>query len=205
MESAPQRIDARGVRGWLHLPEGKPTAAISIAHGAGTNCESPLMKAVAEAFAASGYAALRYDLPFRQANNPPTGSAQQERDREGIRQAAAELRKLAKTVYLAGHSYGGRMSSILLAADPSVADALLLLSYPLHPPSRPEKLRTEHFPNLRTRTIFVHGTKDEFGTIAEMESARALIPAPTSLRVVDRAPHSLPPSIAASLPEWMNS
>jgi predicted alpha/beta-hydrolase family hydrolase len=205
MESSPQRIDANGVRGWLHLPSGSPRASIAIAHGAGTRCEAPLMKAMAEAFAAAGYAALRYDLPFRQAGKPPTGAAQQQRDRDGVRQAAGLVRKLAGPVWLAGHSYGGRMSSILLAEDPSISDHLLLLSYPLHPPKQQHKLRTDHFPNLRTPTFFVHGTKDEFGGIAEIEAARALIPAPTRLRIVERAPHSLPPSIAPSLPEWIAS
>lgn len=202
MESAPQRIEQTGLRGWLHLPAGKPTAAIAIAHGAGTNCEAPLFVAAARAFAEAGYAALRYDLPFRQANKPPTGAAQQQRDRDGIRQAAAALRELSPSVCLAGHSYGGRQTSMLLAEDPSVADGLLLLSYPLHPPAQPQKLRTGHFPSLRTPTLFVHGTKDEFATIAEIEAARVLIPAPTRLRIVELAPHSLPPSIAASLPGW---
>ena len=203
MESAPQRVEQNGIRGWLHLPAGKPSAAIAIAHGSGGNAEAKLMVATAAAFAAAGYAALRYDLPFKQANRPPTGDAQQQRDREGIRQAASELRKLAPVIYLAGHSYGGRQSSMLLAEDPSVAGGLLLLSYPLHPPGRPDKMRTEHFPNLRTPTLFVHGTKDEFGTIAEIETARRLIPAPTRLQIIDRAPHSLPPSIASSLPTWL--
>lgn len=163
------------------------------------------MAAAAIAFAAAGYAALRYDLQFRQMKKPPVGAAQQQLDRDGIRQAAEELRKHAPKLYLAGHSYGGRMSSILLAEDPGVADGLLLLSYPLHPPGQPQKLRVEHFPSLKTSTLFVHGTKDEFGTIAEIEAARALIPAVTRLRIVDRAPHSLPPAVAASLPEWLES
>ena len=207
VQSSPQRIELSGVRGWLHLLARAPIAAIAITHGAGTNCEAKLMTAVAEAFASAGYAALRYDLPFRQANKPPTGAAQQQRDRDGIRQAAAELRRRAPgvPVYLAGHSYGGRQSSMLLAEDPSVAAGLLLLSYPLHPPGQHQKLRTEHFPNLRTPTLFVSGTKDEFGAIAEIEAARALIPAPTQLRTIDRAPHSLPPTVAASLPEWLSA
>ena len=204
METTPQRIDDKGVRGWLHLPAGDPIAAIAITHGAGGNAEAKLIVAAATAFAAAGYVALRYDLPFKQANRPPTGAAQQQRDRDGIREAANEIRKLAPKLYLAGHSYGGRQSSILLAEDPSVAVGLLLLSYPLHPPGQPLKLRTEHFPNLRTPALFVHGTKDEFGTIAEVEAARALISAPTRLQIVERAPHSLPPSIASSLPGWLN-
>ena len=123
MESAPQRIEQTGLRGWLHLPAGKPTAALAITHGAGTNCEAPLIVAAARAFAAAGYAALRYDLPFRQANKPPTGAAQQQRDRDGIRQAAAALRQMAPSICLAGHSYGGRQTSMLLAEDyPQYAD-----------------------------------------------------------------------------------
>lgn len=200
---SPDRLEQNGVRGWLHLPAAKPSAAIAIAHGAGGNAEAKLMVAIAAAFAAAGYAALRYDLPFKQVNRPPTGDAQQRRDREGIRQAVAELRKLAPVIYLAGHSYGGRQSSMLAAEDPSVAKALLLLSYPLHPPGRPEKLRVDHFPALRIPTLFVHGTKDDFGSIEEIEAARKQIPAPTRLQIVERAGHGIPPAAAASLPAWL--
>lgn len=205
METEPQRVEQAGLRGWLHLPTGAPCASIAIAHGAGSNCEAPLLAAAARAFAAAGCAALRYDLSFRQANKPPAGTEQQRRDRDGIRQAATEMRRRAPNLplHLAGHSYGGRQSSMLLAEDPSVADALLLLSYPLHPPGRPDKLRVEHFPALRTPTLFVHGTKDEFGSIAELESARMQIPARTQVITVERAHHGLPPAVASSLPQWL--
>ena len=80
-------------------------------------------------------------------------------------------------VFLGGHSYGGRQASMLAASDPAVTPALLLLSYPLHPPRRPEQLRTAHFPDLRTPALFVHGVRDPFGSREEMEAALALIPA----------------------------
>ena len=86
---------------------------------------------------------------------------------------------------------GGRQATMLAAEDPSVADALVLFSYPLHPPDKPLKPRTEHLPHLRTPALFVHGTKDPFGSIAEMEDALRLIPARTQLHVVDRAGHDL--------------
>ncbi len=86
------------------------------------------------------------------------------------------------------------------AEDPKLADALLLLSYPLHPPGKPEKLRTEHFPNLQTPAMFVHGTRDSFGTIEELTEAIKLIPARTELVAVDKAPHGLPGKIATWLP-----
>ena len=94
-------------------------------------------------------------------------------------------------VFLAGHSYGGRQSSMLCAEEPDLVAGLLLLSYPLHPPRRPEQQRTQHLPDLRTPTLFVHGTRDPFGTIAELERAMKMIPAKTKLFAVERAGHDL--------------
>jgi uncharacterized protein len=114
------------------------------------------------------------------------------------------LRELVPGVplYLGGHSYGGRQTTMIAAEDRSVADALLLLSYPLHPPAQPDKLRTEHFPQLHVPALFVHGVKDEFGTIPEVEAALALIPARTQLRPVDKAGHSLNVKFAAQIADW---
>lgn len=188
------------MKGWLHEPAGEPKAAMALFHGAGSNCEAPLMVAVAEAFCAAGYLVLRGDLPFRQQGSPPRGKSPL--DRNGIRRAAEELRRLAPGVRLclAGHSYGGRQCSMLAAEDALVADALLLLSYPLHPPRKREDLRTEHFPNLRTPVLFVHGTRDPFGSIAEMETALMLIPGVHAMVGVDGQAHGLKPSISPSLP-----
>jgi predicted alpha/beta-hydrolase family hydrolase len=144
-------------------------------------------------FADRGYLVLRYDLPFRQQRpkgSPfPAGAAG---DREGIAQAVATLGKLAAgRVFAAGHSYGGRQSAMAAAERPAMAAGLLLLSYPLHPPQRPEQKRTSYFPDLRTPALFVHGTKDPFGSVEELREAVALIPARTDLLVVDRAGHDL--------------
>src|SRR5690349_12995206 len=80
---------------------------------------------------------------------------------------------------------------MLAAADPAVAAGLLLLSYPLHPPKRRDQMRTAHFPNLRTPALFVHGTRDGFGSIEEMTEALKFIPARTELRPVAAAGHEL--------------
>lgn len=192
------------MRGWLHLPQGRAASGLGLTHGAGSNCDAALIVAVTEAFADRNFAVLRYDLPFRQERpkGPPTGS--QAQDREGIRLAAAALRKLAPGVplYLAGHSYGGRQTSMLAAEDSTVADALLLLSYPLHPPAQPQRLRTEHFPQWSVPALFVHGTRDEFGTPEELDRARQTIPARTELRPVEGGGHGLLPKIAAQIVEW---
>ncbi len=80
---------------------------------------------------------------------------------------------------------------MLVASEPSLVEGLLLLSYPLHPPGRPAQLRTAHFPNLTTPTLFVSGTKDSFGSIEELESAIKLIPARKKLVAIAGAPHGL--------------
>ena len=80
---------------------------------------------------------------------------------------------------------------MLAAVEPEIADRLLLLSYPLHPPQKPADLRTSHFPQLRVPSLFVHGVNDGFGTIPEMTAALQLIPAPTELLPVRAAGHEL--------------
>jgi len=169
------------VRGVLHLAGGPD--GLVLTHGAGGNKDAPLLVAVAEALAARGVAVLRCDLPYRQLRPrgapSPAGAA---RDREGLRAALAVLRsRVSGRVFLGGHSYGGRMASMLLAADPALASALLLQSYPLHPPGKPRNLRAEHLTRLRTPTAFVHGTRDPFGALEELQTARDLIPARTTL------------------------
>jgi hypothetical protein len=186
-------VSQDGIRGFLHTPEGIPRAGIVITHGAGANCQAPLLVAVANAFARSGFSVLRCDLPFRQRKpaGPPTRSTAAE-DRAGLRKAAAFLRGLvAGPIVLGGHSYGGRQATMLAADEPEVADALLLLSYPLHVPDKPDQLRTAYLPGLRTPALFVHGTKDPFGTPGEMRAALALIPAKHELLLVEGAGHDL--------------
>jgi predicted alpha/beta-hydrolase family hydrolase len=184
---------AGAVRGFLHQPVHPLDDGLVLTHGAGGNCQSPLLVAVADAFADAGVWVLRYDLPFRQQRpfGPPRPAAAAA-DREGLRQAVHELRAIAPgRIVLGGHSYGGRQASMAVAEDPKLADALILLSYPLHPPKKPSELRTGHFPHLRTPAVFVHGTADPFGAVEELQAALALIPASTELVPIDRAGHDL--------------
>ncbi len=181
------------VSGFLHEPAEATGEALVLTHGAGSNAAALLLVGVADAFCAAGWTVLRCDLPFRQKrpSGPPHPSAAAQ-DREGLREAVAMMRSRgASKVVLGGHSYGGRQATILAAEAPGLADALLLLSYPLHPPKRPEQLRTAHFPALRTPALFVHGTKDPFGSPEEMRAALSLIEARTELRTVPGAGHDL--------------
>jgi uncharacterized protein len=180
-----------GVRGYLHrAAHGRD--GIVLTHGAGGNCQSQLLIELAEYFARMGITVLRCDLPFRQLRpkGPPLGTAQQ--DQAGLLRAMEVLRQhVHGRLFLGGHSYGGRMASMLAAENPSVADGLLLLSYPLHPPRKPEQLRTAHFPMLHTRSMFVQGTRDPFATIEEIRAALEMIPAESKLTTIDGAGHEL--------------
>jgi uncharacterized protein len=181
------------VHGFLHRSPDIKDDWLILTHGAGSNCNAPLLVALADRFSASGLTVLRCDLPYRQTRPhgpPPRGSA--ERDQQGLAAAVAAVwRQSSGRVYLGGHSYGGRQASMLAADQPGVVDGLLLLSYPLHPPQKPDELRTAHFPRLQTPALFVSGNHDGFGSIEELGSALTLIPARTELLIVTGAGHEL--------------
>lgn len=211
-EFADDSVEPR-VRGFLHLPESANGEGLILTHGAGANAQAPLLRALAETFAAEGFTVLRCDLPFRQVRSfGPPGPGDAARDRAGLKNAAAAIREIldaplradfarsgnsvasdqnSKRIFLAGHSYGGRQASMLCAEQPNLAAGLLLFSYPLHPPRRPEQQRTQHLPDLHTPTLFVSGTRDPFGSIPELERAIKMIPAKTKLVSVEGAGHDL--------------
>ena len=189
------------VRGFLHEPEIANGDGLVLSHGAGSNCESKVLVGLATAIARSGFEVLRIDLPFRQARRygPPFPSSATT-DREGIRRAANMLRARVKgRVFAGGHSYGGRQTTILASHEPNLVQGLLLLSYPLHPPGKPSRLRTEHFPKLTKPTLFVHGTRDPFGSIEELRSAVEIIPGQHQIIEAEGAGHDLRPKSSAEL------
>lgn len=181
------------VVGFLHGPESPIKGGIVLTHGAGGDCSSRLLVELATCFAALGFYTLRCDLPFRQKRRfGPPFPAQALADREGIRSALFEMRSLVpEHVYLGGHSYGGRQASIVAAEGPTLADALLLLSYPLHPPRKPDELRTAHFGRLETPVFFAHGARDPFGSPEEMNRALESIRSPHKLLTFEGAGHDL--------------
>jgi uncharacterized protein len=185
------------VRGYLHLPDVPNGDGLVLTHGAGSNAQAPLLVALAETFSARGFTVLRCDLPYRQTRSfGPPGPGDAARDRVGLRNALAALRRtISGRLFLGGHSYGGRQSSMLCAeltkGEPDLVTALLLLSYPLHPPRKPEQQRTQHLPDLHTPALFVSGTRDPFGSIEELQRALKMIPAKTKLLAIEGAGHDL--------------
>jgi predicted alpha/beta-hydrolase family hydrolase len=197
-QSTPRRVqieafERSGVRGFLHQPETATGQGLVLTHGAGGDCSAPLLVEAANAFSAGGLTVLRCDLPFRQRRRSgPPSPATAAGDREGLKNAATAMRDLVSgRVILGGQSYGGRQATILAADEEGVADGLLIFSYPLHPPGKPDRVRTEHFPRLRVPAVFVHGTTDPFGSIDEMRRAIGAIRPSVQLIPIDRAGHDL--------------
>jgi predicted alpha/beta-hydrolase family hydrolase len=186
-------FETESVSGFLHRPDSARGAGSILTHGAGGNCNAPLLVTAAAALSAAGLHVLRIDLPFRQRRpkGPPSPSGAAA-DRAGLRHAVAALRPIAPgPIILGGQSYGGRQATMLAADEPGIVESLLLFSYPLHPPGKPERLRTEHFPRLRIPALFVHGTADPFGSIGELRAAVSLIPAATEVMPIEGAGHDL--------------
>lgn len=163
-----------------------------LTHGAGSNRNAALLVALDHAFAASDVQVVRYDLPFRQQRpHGPPRPGDAARDREGLREQILKAREgNPERLWLGGASYGGRQASILASEHPGLVDALLLLSYPLHAPGKREP-RTAHFPQLKMPALFVHGSKDPFGSFGELKTALTLIPAKTRLLEVEGVGHDL--------------
>jgi len=180
------------IGGVAHRPDGSPHGVVVLTHGAGGSRDSPLLIRICDEWAARGWLAVRYNLPYRRrrAAGPPPASATA--DLAGVAEAIAVGRGLSDgPLITGGHSYGGRLTSMVIAANPGVADELTLFSYPLHPPGKPERLRTEHFPAITVPTVFTHGSSDPFGSLDELRAAVELIPAPTEIVEVSGARHDL--------------
>ncbi|MHB1535376.1 MAG: alpha/beta hydrolase family protein [Acidimicrobiales bacterium] len=159
---------------------------VLLAPGAGADRDQAALVALDNAISAAGGSVVRMDFPYRKAarrapDRPPVLV------RAVIDQAASMG---PGPVILGGRSMGGRICSMAVAQGLPAA-GLVLMSYPLHPPGRPEKLRTGHFPELSVPCLFVSGTRDAFGLPAELEAATAAIPGPVTHRWIEGKDHSL--------------
>ena len=160
--------------------------------GASATRTQPSLVAIDEAVSALGVAVERMNFPYTDAgrrapDRPPVLL-------DAVRAGAAALAKRAKAkpeqLFLGGRSMGGRICSMAVA-DGLAAKGLVLVSYPLHPPGKPDKLRTDHFPGLDLPCLFVSGTKDTFATPAELEAATKAIPGDVTHVWIDGGDHGL--------------
>lgn len=191
-------MDLEPIAGVAHEPDSPPAGVVLLTHGAGGSREAPLLVRLCDEWAGRGWLAIRYNLPYRRRRpkGPPSGSAAA--DQAGIVEAIELAHTLSDGPVLAGgHSYGGRMTSMVAAREEAGAagggglTALTVFSYPLHPPGKPERARTEHLPDIRIPTVFTHGTADPFGSIEELTAAAALVSGPTEIVEITGARHDL--------------
>ena len=177
-----------------------PDRAVLVAPGASATRDHPSLVAVERALQPDGVPVERIDLPSRKATAVVVGM---------VRDAAAALAGRTglapDRLVLGGRSFGGRMCSMAVA-DGLPALGLVLVSYPLHPPGQPERARTEHLPRLAVPCLFVSGTRDSFGTPAELEAATATIPGPVTHLWVEGGDHGLrgrDRQVAAAVRDWV--
>jgi predicted alpha/beta-hydrolase family hydrolase len=166
--------------------------ALLITPGAGHDRDQSSLVAIEAALAAHDVAVERMDFPYRRAGRkaPDRAPVLIEAVREGAAELAARTGLRPEQIALGGRSMGGRMCSMAVA-EGLPARALVLIAYPLHPPGKPERARTEHLPALHLPCLFLSGTRDAFGTPAELEAATATIPGPVTHVWVDGGDHGL--------------
>jgi predicted alpha/beta-hydrolase family hydrolase len=167
-------------------------AGLVLTPGAGAGSDQPSLVAIEEALAPAGVRVDRIDFPYRLAGKkaPDRPLVLLATVIEAADALATELGVDGTRIAVGGRSMGGRMCSMAVA-DGMAAAALVLVSYPLHPPGKPERLRTEHFPSITVPCLFVSGTRDSFAAPAELESATAAIPGPVTHVWLEGGDHGL--------------
>jgi predicted alpha/beta-hydrolase family hydrolase len=159
-----------------------------LAPGASSDRNQAALVAIDSAATAAGLTVVRMDFPYRQAGRRAPDRAPVLV--QAVVDEAARLAPRVGAIVLGGRSMGGRMCS-LAVAEGTPAAGLVLISYPLHPPGRMDKLRTEHFPRLDVPCLFVSGTRDAFGSPTELEGATAAIPGAVTHHWIEGKSHGL--------------
>jgi predicted alpha/beta-hydrolase family hydrolase len=182
-------------------------AGLILTPGASAGREQPALVAVDEAVTADGVAVARIDFPYHLAGKraPDKPAVLIQTVEAAARALAGELGVMESAIALGGRSMGGRMCSMAVAEGQESA-GLVLISYPLHPPGKPEKARTEHLGRLALPCLFVSGTRDAFGTREELEAATAVIPGPVRHVWIEGGDHGLKgknEQVAAAVRSWI--
>jgi predicted alpha/beta-hydrolase family hydrolase len=186
------------------LVDGPKTAAKSflLAHGAGAPMDSAFMQRIAEGVAASGIRVVRFEFPYMQRRRETGKGRPPDPPRilmQCFRDVIDQLGGVAGLV-IGGKSMGGRIASMV--ADEAGVRGLVCLGYPFHPPGNPEKTRTRHLENLRTRTLILQGTRDSLGRPEDIAGYK-LSPV---IRVewLEDGDHSFKPRVRSGLTEADN-
>jgi predicted alpha/beta-hydrolase family hydrolase len=181
--------------------------ALLLTPGAGSDRNHPALEAIEAA--AAPLPVARVDFPYRKEGrrSPDRAPKLIASVREEAAVLIAEARIRPGSVALGGRSMGGRMCS-LAVAEGLAARALVLISYPLHPPGKPDSLRVDHFPNLDVPCLFVSGTKDPFGSPDELERHTTAIPGDVTHVWIDGGGHDFKRHddfVAATITDWLKA
>jgi uncharacterized protein len=179
--------------------------AVLLAPGAGASRDHATLVAIERAL--RPVVTRRMDFPYRKAGrkSPDRPEVLVAAVREEAAALGSQTGLPPERLVLGGRSLGGRMCSMAVA-EGLPALGLALVSYPLHPPGRPESMRTDHFERLHVPCLFVSGTGDAFATVEELEAATTLVPAPVSTVWLEGGDHGLrrrDEEVAAAVRDWV--
>jgi len=170
-----------------------------LAHGAGAGQHHPFMTAMATELATRGFDVVTFDFHYMHARRKvPDRAPILESCFGGVVDWALGRDEFAShRLLLGGKSMGGRMATHLAAAGfvarsgagPALG-GVVALGYPLHPPGKPQQLRTAHLPAIQAPLLIVQGSRDTFGSPDELRPVLATMPAPVVLHVVEGGDHS---------------
>jgi uncharacterized protein len=181
--------DKGDVSAILMLPD-RATHLLVLGHGASTNMRHPTMQAIADAMAERGIATFRYNFPYSENGTARNSTAVcVETIKNAVKathDAAPDLKLLA-----GGHSFGGRMTTTAQSEQPlDGVKGLVLFSFPLHLPGRPDTKRAEHLAGIKVPMLFLSGTRDDLATLDLLEPAIAKLGKNATLHEIDTANHS---------------
>lgn len=164
------------------------TLGLLLTPGAGADRNQSALVAIDEAVSVLGVDVVRMDFPYRKAGRRAPDRAPVLI--QAIREEAETLASRCQGIVLGGRSMGGRMCSMAVA-EGLPAKGLMMISYPLHPPGKPEKVRTEHLGDIAVPCLFLSGTRDAFGSPHELEAATAAIPGTVTHEWVEGKDHGM--------------
>ncbi len=176
---------------------------IVLGHGAGANQLHPFMRLFAAGLAARGFDAMTFNFIYmEQGRRVPDPKAKLEDCYRAVIKAAQQNRKLrGNRLVVGGKSMGGRIASQVAAENADEIAALVFLGYPLHPPGNPEKLRDAHLKDIRAPMLFIQGSRDAFGTEAELRAVIKKLHLSATLYAIDGGDHSLKIPKSAGIPQ----
>lgn len=189
-----QVTDAESVTARLYsaVKTERNRVSLILGHGAGANQLSGFMRLFAAGLAERGLDVVTFNFLYtEQGRKIPDPAPRLESCYRAVIDAVVKHKKLkGNRLVIGGKSMGGRIASQVAASQPADIDGLVFLGYPLHPPGRPDKLRSEHLPKIKAPMLFTQGSRDAFGTKQEIEALIKKLKLPAELYSIEGGDHS---------------